>query len=138
MNTTILRANDVRKRLLDLHKALIDAERLIFERQHGRQTPGAFLDLLVNEQSFAWLRPWTALIVRLDEAVEEPPEGADARERAAARSDCLRAIAALIDVQPEVSVNERYAHLLQHSADVLIGHRALQQALAAASIRAPT
>jgi hypothetical protein len=61
---------EVRHRLLDLHKAIVDAERVAYERLHGRVTASEFLRVLINEDEFAWLRPLTALIVQLDELVE--------------------------------------------------------------------
>src|SRR5436305_1703129 len=49
--------NELRHRLLDLHKALLDAERLRYEREHGRMEGGAqMLQLLAFDPAFAWLR----------------------------------------------------------------------------------
>src|SRR4051812_21279066 len=61
------RMNDVRRRLLELHKALVDVERESYERARGRMTDGEFLKALIEDPAFAWLGPLTALIVRLDE-----------------------------------------------------------------------
>lgn len=76
---------DVRLRLLRLHRALLDAERAEHERVHGPITPAAFLQLLIADPRFAWLRPLSEIIVGLDEAVLErrtrrenappPPDG---------------------------------------------------------------
>lgn len=66
---------DVRGALLRLHKALLDAERSRYERVHGRISgPGAFLQLLLNDPWFAWLRPLSQLVVQIDERLdaEEP------------------------------------------------------------------
>lgn len=64
----------VRLALLRLHKTLIDSERERFERERGRLSNGQFLQLLIQDDHFAWLRPYSALIVEIDEArsAEEP------------------------------------------------------------------
>ncbi len=66
----------VRDTLLALHKALLDSERTAYELVHGAiASPGAFLQLLINDNRFAWLRPITTLLVHIDEslAVKNPP-----------------------------------------------------------------
>lgn len=66
---------DLRNRLLQLHKILLEDERRTYERVHGKiPSPGAFLQLLLNDSWFAWLRPITTLVVSIDEtlAAKEP------------------------------------------------------------------
>lgn len=66
----------VRELLLELHKALLDSERTQYEIVHGPiASPAAFLQLLINDEKFAWLRPTTTLIVQVDEALaaKKPP-----------------------------------------------------------------
>ena len=60
----------VRHGLLDLHKALLDAEREQYERIHGRVTAGKMLQLAFQDVQFAWLRSLSELIVRIDELLE--------------------------------------------------------------------
>jgi hypothetical protein len=60
---------DVRRGLFRLHKSLIDAERHAFERGHGPQSNSQFLQALIHDDYFAWLRPFTGLIVEMDEAL---------------------------------------------------------------------
>jgi hypothetical protein len=63
---------ELRHALLDLHKALMDAQRIAYERTHGRvATSGEFLGLVLEHPEFAWLRALSALIARLDEWMEE-------------------------------------------------------------------
>ncbi|HSK70790.1 MAG TPA: hypothetical protein VK892_03775, partial [Pyrinomonadaceae bacterium] len=45
-----------RLELLRLHKNLVDYEREIYERENGRVSSGSFLQLLLNEKRFNWLR----------------------------------------------------------------------------------
>ena len=64
---------ELRHSVLDLHKALMDAQRVRYEREHGRiATSGEFLGLVLEHPSFAWLRTLSALIARIDESIEEP------------------------------------------------------------------
>jgi hypothetical protein len=66
----------VRELLLQLHKALLDSERTQYEIVHGPlKSPAAFLQLLIGDEKFAWLRPTTLLIVQVDEALaaKKPP-----------------------------------------------------------------
>lgn len=53
--------------LLKLHKALLDHERRIYEGMHGRQTAGQFLNILLEDPDFSWLRKFSTLIVEIDE-----------------------------------------------------------------------
>lgn len=57
--------------LLHLHKALLDGERLSYERVHGRiASNGEFLQLVLGDSWFAWLRPLSQLMARLDQLAE--------------------------------------------------------------------
>lgn len=59
-----------RGRLLRLHKVLMDWDRARYEAQHGPQTAGKFLEMLLSEPRFEWLRVLSTLIVRIDEAFD--------------------------------------------------------------------
>lgn len=63
---------DLRDKLLDLHKAVIEFERERYEKAFGPiQSPYQFLQLVTRDPWFAWLHPLSLLIVAIDEAVEE-------------------------------------------------------------------
>ena len=63
---------DVRHGLLGLHKALIVAEQLTFERIYGRiDSTGQLLQLVMNDPWFTWLHPLSNLVVRIDELLDE-------------------------------------------------------------------
>ncbi|MDI1241774.1 MAG: hypothetical protein PSX80_07625 [bacterium] len=64
-NTELLRNS--RNLLLKLHKSLLDHERRIYEEFYGPRTPGQFLNLLLEDPDFAWLRKFSTLIVEIDE-----------------------------------------------------------------------
>ena len=60
----------LRPLLLQLHKALLDAEQDSYERIHGPITSkGELFQLVISDEWFDWLRPISQFIVRIDEAV---------------------------------------------------------------------
>jgi hypothetical protein len=64
--------NDIRHGLLSLHKTLLDTQRLWYEKEHGRlEGGGQMLQLLAFDPAFAWLRLFSALIVEIDEKLED-------------------------------------------------------------------
>jgi len=117
---------DVRDLLLDLHRALVDAERQDYERSRGRLSDGEFLDALIKDPAFTWLSALTTLIVRLDELLEEesvPP--ASSADYAAHIRKLLRPDAGGSDFQ------QRYAERLQRSPEVVVAHGKTMRALQA-------
>jgi len=64
------RLTAIRDTLLRLHKALLESERIPYERSKGRiASSGEFLNLVLHDEWFRWLRPLSALIVEVDEAL---------------------------------------------------------------------
>jgi len=117
---------EVRRGLLRLHKALIDAERATWERQgDGPVTNGAFLQALIQDPYFAWLRPFSGLIVEIDEvlAAREPL----ARPQASAYVERVRAL-----VQPAGEEAEHYERVRQRAPEVLLAHVELEARIDAA------
>ena len=53
--------------MLKLHKNLVDHERAIWEGMNGPATPGQFLNVLLEDPDFSWLRKFSTLIVDIDE-----------------------------------------------------------------------
>lgn len=116
---------DMRMGLLRLHKALIDSERAVYESQHGQMTPGQFLAALLEEPYFGWLRPFSGLIVEIDEALaaDEPP----GPERARAFVERAHALAG-------TEADERLPHARRRDPAVLFAHTELTRAVAAALV----
>jgi hypothetical protein len=109
----------VRHSLLRLHKILLDWERAAYERVHGRQTSNALLDALLNDPQFAWLRPISQLVVRIDEMLEDDiPPGTNDLEAILAHVRDLTA--------PNETGNayeQRYFAALQNNPDAVFAHR---------------
>jgi hypothetical protein len=64
-NAEILK--NARNILLKLHKSMVDLERRMHEGIHGKLTATEFLNLLLEDEDFAWLREFSMLIVEIDE-----------------------------------------------------------------------
>ena len=61
----------LRNALFHLHKALVDSERVSYEKNIGTiASPHHFLQLLTSDPWFAWLQPLSQLIVGMDEALD--------------------------------------------------------------------
>lgn len=64
--------------LLRLHKLLLDSEKIVYESKHGSVgSPGQFLNLVMNDPFFQWLRPISQMIVVIDEIMESDIETSD-------------------------------------------------------------
>lgn len=118
------RLKPVRRGLLRLHKALVDAERAEWERARGGVTGAQFLQALIADPSLAWLRPFSGLIVEIDEArhADEPPTEAEVRA-------LLERAHALVRPDEESDAGRRYAALRDRDPDVLVLHLELTGAL---------
>lgn len=64
---TAERLKKARDILLKLHKSMLDLEREMYEGIQGKVSPSNFLELLLNDDDFAWLRKFSMLIVEIDE-----------------------------------------------------------------------
>jgi hypothetical protein len=128
--TTRHRLEEVRRALLGLHKALLDAERIEYEGEHGRvERSSDFLQLAMHAPSFAWLRPLLALVVTLDEVL-----ASDALPPGASVPDLFDQARAFLKADPEGNAfHRRYAELLQEVPAVVIAHSHAVKALRASA-----
>ena len=127
-----VRLAEVRETLLALHKALIDSERTAYEVVHGPvSSAGAFLQLLINDNRFAWLRPITTLLVQIDEALAAKKPPATPRDFERLISD-TRAL--LSPSRDEDGFWRRYAVAVERDPGVAVMHESLEKQLASAEI----
>jgi hypothetical protein len=116
----------LRPHLLDLHRQLLEAERVDLERYGGRLTGAEFLQIASQSYRLAWLRPLSELIAAIDELQDandaepaaEPPEALVAR---------VRELVAPPD--PGTPFGRRYLAMLQVSPGVVMAHSGLVGAL---------
>jgi hypothetical protein len=105
--------------LLKLHKALIDSERVVYEKIVGPiSSPNHFFQLLTNDPWFAWLRPISQLIVAIDEALDakEPLTSADVD------AVMTQSVFLLVPAKSGGVFGERYVAALQRDPRVVLAH----------------
>jgi hypothetical protein len=113
------RLTNLRRALLRLHKALLDDERLAYERVYGQVTGGELLQLVINLEQFAWLHSISELIVSIDEMLdaEEPMTSADAES-------LFTQVRTLLKPSEDGTDFERkYYAALQRDPDIVLAHR---------------
>ena len=117
----------LRNQLLSLHKFLMLAERALYEKEGNViQSPHHFLQLLMSDTRFAWLRELSQLIVMMDEAMEEkPPITTD-------RADALVNEARLLLTGEEKSGTfaARYATMIQRVPSIAAAHAEISKCFA--------
>ena len=118
---------EVRQTLLVLHKALLDSERTSYEIVHGPiASPAAFLQLLINDNWFAWLRPITTLVVQIDETLAAKKPAATSRDFERLVND-TRAL-----LSPSREANgfwQRYLGVMQRDPGVAVVHQEIEKKL---------
>ena len=131
MKTTTEFVEELRHSVLDLHKALLDAQRIRYERDHGRiSTSNEFLGLVLEHPSFAWLRTLSALIARFDEWIEEQAAQFPSQDEL---PGMLQALRSLVEADGTHAVfSEPYWEIVNDAPAVLIEHVKLWRLLESA------
>ena len=114
------RLTHLRNELLRLHKTLLDSERAAYERDVARITStGQYLNLVLNDPWFNWLRELSEFIVLIDETLDfdDPPTAADGDGLVA------RARTLLQPSEEGSGFAHRYYDALQRDPAVVLGHR---------------
>jgi hypothetical protein len=62
---------ELRIKLLRLHKLLLETERLTYEQVRGQVSRGELLQLVISHEQFAWLHRLSALIIQIDELLDD-------------------------------------------------------------------
>jgi hypothetical protein len=110
-----------------LHKALIDSERVEYESSFGTiPTPNEFLKLLINDPWFAWLQPVSAMVVSIDELLDEKEEPVTKADLARVKSEAASLLKASEEGQ---GFGRSYFESLQREPDVVLAHAALMKLL---------
>src|SRR5437588_9438864 len=111
------RLSAARHGLLELHKALLDAERARYERIHGKVTAAKMLQLALQDPQFAWLRSMSELIVRIDELVDTD-EASDSEA-----GGLLATARALLNPSTQsTNFSREYEAALQRDPDIVVSH----------------
>jgi hypothetical protein len=121
------RLTALRNGLLRLHKCLLDAERASYERDIQRITSsGQYLELVLNDPWFAWLRNLSQFIVVVDEALAE--------DEPVTASDAARLVAQAREmVSPSETgdgFRRQYFEAMQRDPGVVLAHRDMMRVFA--------
>jgi hypothetical protein len=116
-DATLRHLQELRRRLLHLHKTLLDMERADYELVSGRVTSGELLQLVINHPQFAWLRKISALVVQMDEmlSAEEPATESDV-------ANLLDQARVLFTSAGEEQFREKYQAALQREPAAVMAH----------------
>ena len=112
------------ERLTRLHRLLLDRQRLAYEARHGAVAPRDLFNLLLNDEAFAWLRPLSQMVARIDELVDAkgPVAEADARR-------LIQEAHALLKSDAQDAFHANYRDALQDSPDVVMAHAEVSKLL---------
>lgn len=118
-NETRRKLKDLSKSLLRLHKTLLDAAKIEYETKFGAISgANQYLQLVIDDPHFAWLRKISALIALVDEATSI--------RRAASETDAqalLGEAQILLNFEDaDEDFNDKFQTALQKSPDAVINH----------------
>ena len=120
------RLRDLRTRLLNLHKVLLDDARASYELDRGRIASNAnLLQLVINDPWFAWLHPLSELVVRIDETIEPDSPATEADGRALV--DQVERL--LAPAETGETFARRYFEALQRQPSVVLAHADVRRVL---------
>lgn len=113
------RVAGLRGALLELHKAMLDAQRIRYEKRHGRiETSGEFLGHVLHHPDFEWIRALSALMAQLDEWADDD-RPADDMELVAIAG----AVRGLLQPHGEnADFGCRYWDFVEHEPEVTMAH----------------
>ncbi|HEX6037046.1 hypothetical protein [Longimicrobium sp.] len=121
---------EVRRALMRLHKTLIDSERPRFEQRRGESVSNTqLLSALLEDAFFQWMRPFSQLMVAMDEALfgDEPVTLEGAR-------GFVQQVHALVEQGEDLPPDEQppYERARNRDPAVLFAHTELTRRVAAA------
>jgi catechol 2,3-dioxygenase len=123
---TRARLNELRTRLLALHKALLEDAKSQYEMDRGRvEGAGALLQLVINDPWFAWLHQISEIVVRIDEMTANDWTGTDADARGLIEQiDKL-----LVPAEHGDTFARRYFEAIQRQPAVVLAHGDVKRTL---------
>lgn len=110
---------DTSQSLLRLHKTLLEAAKAEYEAENGAiANANQYLQLVLNDAHFAWLRKISALIALIDEAASVRRPASEPEARA-----LLIETKRLLDFEePDEAFNDKFHRALQKNSDAVINH----------------
>jgi hypothetical protein len=121
----------VRGVLLSLHKTLLDHERKAYERDQGKISNSyEFLNLVMSDPWFAWLRRLSELIVEMDELLADRKSPQETTGLALIRQSAML----LTPVESGDEFQRKYFVAMQQSPEVVLAHAEFAKVLGPARL----
>ena len=118
--------SELRIRLLNLHKALLDDARVAYELDRGSVgTSANLLQLVINDPWFAWLHSVSEMVVRIDETLTPDSPSSDAD--GVALADQVEKL--LTASENGEGFQRRYYEALQRQPAVVLAHAEVRRTL---------
>lgn len=114
---------DARLELLRLHKLLVDSERRTYEGRNGLITSGQFLQLLLSDENFSWLRKFSSLIVEIDEMLDIN----DGFSEEMINKQLSQIQNLLLFESTDTEFNSKYRNFVENNSDIREKHNELQE-----------
>jgi hypothetical protein len=114
--------------LLALHKAVLATERRAVEKVHGEMSGAEFLQLVSDPVRYGWLKPFSELILAIDDTLEVQDDGE--QEIATPQEMLDRTRELLLPPKGDTPFGRRYLSLMQREPELVIAHSALVKQLA--------
>jgi hypothetical protein len=117
---------ELRLKILQQHKIMMEFERREFEALFGKVNAGELLQLLINHAQFAWLRRMSEFVVLVDETIadkEFPLTGQNAE-------DYITQARAIFDPEnPDLEFRERYQAIVEDDPEAFVKHGEIKKLL---------
>ena len=110
---------DLSRAFLRLHKTLLEDTKAKYEAINGK-IPNAniYLQLVLDDPHFAWLRKISSLIALIDEATSIRRPATESESQA-----LINEAKILLDFEdPDEDFNNKFQTALQNNADAVVGH----------------
>jgi hypothetical protein len=114
--------------LLGLHKAVLATERRQVEKVHGDLSGAEFLQIVSDPVRYGWLKPFSELILAIDDTLEVPGDG---EQEIATPEELLdRTRELLVPPKGQTPFGRRYLSLMQREPELVMAHSAVVKQLA--------
>lgn len=120
--------SNLRIKLLDLHKVLLEMERIAYEQVRGYVSRGELLQLVISDHQFAWLHRLSELVVQIDE-LRQADEPVTPEIMADLVSD-IRSLLTPDELGDQFAA--RYDAALQRNPDTVLAHAEVMALLTSA------
>jgi hypothetical protein len=114
--------------LLALHKAVLTSERRAVEKVHGELSGTQFLQIVSDPVRYGWLKPFSELILAIDETLDVKDDEED--EAIATPAELVeRTRELLLPPKADAPFGRRYLSLMQREPELVMAHSAVAKQL---------